>query len=164
MRGRRALAILVAIGGLLFGALGITAMASPADAMTPSAQRYFDRMNALRASVGAPPLREDPELTALAQAWADQMASTQNLVHPPDITQGFSTPWLQVGDNMVRGANIDVNWEQLINSTIHYGNLTNAGYTQVGIGVSIAADGTEDPDASSIGRLACSSSAADACP
>jgi hypothetical protein len=148
MRGRRALAILVAIGGMVFGALGITAMAAvplatAADAMTPSAQRYFDRINAERASVGAPPLREDPELTALAQAWADQMASTQSPGHPPDITQGFSTPWLQVGDNFAFGPNIDVNWDQLMNSTIHRGNIRNAGYTQVGIGVAIATDGTE---------------------
>ena len=58
MRGRRALAILVAVGGLLFGALGITSTA--ADAMTPSAQRYFDRINDERASVGAPPLPRGP--------------------------------------------------------------------------------------------------------
>lgn len=137
------MAILVAIGGLLSGALGITLFASPADAMTPAAQLYFDRINAERASVGAPPLVEDPELTALAQAWADQMAATQRAGHPPDITQGFSTPWWQVGDNFAYGPNTDANWQQLMGSDIHRGNIRNAGYTQVGIGVAIAADGTE---------------------
>jgi hypothetical protein len=153
MTGRRAWAV----GGLVFRALAVVAialvamalvsMARPADAMTFSAQRYLDRINAARAEAGLPALREDPELTALAEAWVGQQATTHSLArdpaHPPDITQGFSTPWLQVGDNIVRGADIDANWEQLRESTIHWGNITNAGYTQVGIGVAIAADGTE---------------------
>jgi len=147
MRGRRAWAILVAMGGVLFGALGLVSIvvtsAPPAGAMTPAAQQYLDRINAERARVGVPPLREDPELTALAQAWADQMAATQRPGHPPDITRGFSTEWLQVGDNFAFGPNVDSNWSQLLASPVHHGNIVNAGYTQVGIGVAIGPDGTE---------------------
>ena len=73
----------------------------PATAQASDVQTLITNTNSLRASVGLPPLQLDPQLSGLAQEWADHMASTNTLEHPPDIEGPVSQPWTLVGDNMV---------------------------------------------------------------
>jgi hypothetical protein len=121
----------------------LAASSEPVGAQTSDRDRYLANMNALRASLGLNALQLDPELTALAQDWAEHMAATEQLEHPPDIRVGVSTPWLELGDNTARGSTFEMAWDALINSPVHYYNLTHPTFTHVGIGVAWSASGVQ---------------------
>lgn len=140
--GRRGWTYLVVMSLSVMG-MSMAVGVAPAHALGPEATDYLARTNALRASIGVQQLQVDEELSALAQAWAEHMASTYTLAHPPDITQGVTAPWLLLGDNMAMGSTIDMAWDGLIHSPVHYHNLSEPRYTHIGIGVAYAADGTQ---------------------
>jgi hypothetical protein len=123
--------------------LSMSVDVAPARALGPEATRYLDATNALRAGLGLSQLQDDPELSALAQAWAEHMAATYTLAHPPDITAGVSAPWMLLGDNMAMGSNFELAWNGLVASPVHYKNLSEPRYTHVGTGVAFASDGTQ---------------------
>jgi hypothetical protein len=129
--------------GLAAVATAVVLLSGPARAQPPEVATYLANINALRASVGAPPLQLEPELMGLSQAWAEHMAATKTLAHPPDITVGFSTPYTLVGDNMALGSTTALTWEALVNSPVHYRNLVDPVFTHVGIGVAYADDGVQ---------------------
>jgi uncharacterized protein YkwD len=114
-----------------------------AGALNADGEAYFAKINALRTSLGLGSLQLDPELTGLAQAWAEHMAATDSLAHPPDITQGVTSPWTRLGDNMASGPTFDSTWQALVESPVHYKNLTDPEFTHVGIGVAYLPDGTQ---------------------
>lgn len=140
--GRRGWTFLV-VAALSVMGLSMSVDVAPARALRPEAARYLEATNALRANLGIQQLQNDPELTALAQAWAEHMAATYTLGHPPDITAGVSSPWRLLGDNMAMGSNFDLAWNGLVNSPVHYKNLSEPRFTHVGTGVAFAADGTQ---------------------
>ena len=142
MRGvRRAIVAGIAMFGVV-AALLISPISS-ASALTPDGNAYLANINALRTSLGLNTLQLDPELTGLSQSWAEHMAATETLAHPPDITAGVTSPWIKLGDNMAMGSTFELTWRALIDSPVHYRNLTDPEFTHVGIGVAYLADGTQ---------------------
>lgn len=140
LRGAVGVATFAAI--MLGASLGISAGA-PAGALSSDGEGYLANINALRGSLGLTPLQLDAELTGLSQSWAEHMASTEQLMHPPDIRVGVTSPWIKLGDNMALGSTFALTWDALINSPVHYRNLTDPDFTHVGIGVAYTADGTQ---------------------
>jgi hypothetical protein len=136
---RQLLVVFVALVVALLCTHGIaTAGAQPSDR-----DRYLANTNALRASLGLGPLQLDPELTALAQNWAEHLAAIEDLEHPPDIRAGVTSPWQELGDNTGRGSTFELAWDALVRSPIHYENLTRPTFTHVGIGVATSASGVQ---------------------
>lgn len=101
------------------------------------------RINGLRASLGLAPYSLNGALAAAAQGHAQWMTDAQSISHTrPD----GSTPTMRaaaagypssfVSENIYGGSSAGVNdaWNFWINSSIHYRGLTNAGYTEIGIG------------------------------
>ena len=140
--GRRGWTFLVVAVVAMMG-LSMSVDVAPVRALGPEATQYLNATNALRANLGLSQLQDDPELSALAQAWAEHMAATYTLAHPPDIRNGVSAPWLLLGDNMAMGSNFDLAWNGLVASPVHYKNLSEPRYTHVGTGVAFASDGTQ---------------------
>ena len=72
-------------------------------------------LHELRAGLGLPPLVLDPELTSVAQSWAEQMAATGVLDHPPDVAAGIDdSRWLELGDNIGKGSTFEIAWQALV--------------------------------------------------
>ena len=143
------------------GAYGITAalgagtlaafvpMCAPAPAPTTQ-QQVVDETNARRADNGLAPLTVDATLTAVAQAHAADQASVDTMSHTGTdgtdagtriTTSGYPTrAW---GENVAGGyttaSSVVVAW---MNSPGHRANILNGTFTQIGIGLAHAADGT----------------------
>lgn len=135
-------AVLVACA--IFTILGTLALspAPQAGALDGYGQDWLAKINSLRTSQGLAPLQLDPELTDLAQGWAQHMADTGLLKHTPDLAANVSSSWTKLGENVGYGPNNDLIWNGFLNSAPHYANLVDPAYTHVGIGVAFRA-GTE---------------------
>lgn len=96
---------------------------------------WLNRVNGLRASVGAGPLRVDSEQTGLAQARAETNAANDKLAHTPNLSAGVTENWANLGENVGAGSQADLIWNAFLNSPPHYQNLTNPAFTHIGIGV-----------------------------
>jgi len=94
--------------------------------------------NEVRVSVGAPALSIDNALSSVARRWAQNMARKEAISHNPDLGTEI-VGWSRLAENVGVGSSIDQVHAALLASPSHYGNLTDAGYSLVGIGV--AADG-----------------------
>jgi uncharacterized protein YkwD len=101
------------------------------------------RINALRASLGLAPYSLNGSLAAAAQSQAEWMAQAQQISHtrpdgstPTTRAAAAGYPSSFVSENIYGGTLATANdaWNFWINSSIHYRGLTNAGYTEVGIG------------------------------
>jgi hypothetical protein len=127
--------------------LSASASSAPArveQAASPQVNAYLAYTNNLRASQGLAPLQLDSELTALAQSWAEHIAVIGELVHPEDVREGLDeSRWLKLGDNVAKGSTIELAWAGLLESPVHYTNLTDPDFTHIGIGVGYAPDGTQ---------------------
>jgi uncharacterized protein YkwD len=129
-RGRRSAATIVAVVLLAVALAGCM----PNDART-----FLDRTNSLRRSVGAPALKEHDTLTAKAESWARQMASTGRLGHST-LTAGVSSlNWKALGENVGYSSPTSNTYLTIHNAFVrssgHYANLVKAGYTHMGVGV-----------------------------
>jgi hypothetical protein len=109
--------------------------ATAAGAQSGDVQDWLGKINGLRSSRGLAPLVVDGELTALAQGWADHMAGQGRLSHTPNLAAGISSDWSKLGENVGMGPNSDMIWGGFLGSAPHYANLTDPGFTHVGIGV-----------------------------
>jgi hypothetical protein len=111
----------------------------PAHAFEPGAEADFlARINALRSSVGAPPLAMDPNLTGVARDWSSSMANGTGLAHNPNlrsIIDGITTAWRKLGENVGWGTSVAQLHDALVNSPHHYANLVDPDFHVVGIGV-----------------------------
>jgi hypothetical protein len=125
------LAVLTSVCVLLF-ALFIPVQTAAASGNTSS--DYVSRINALRAAVHVQPLLVDGELTGLAQAWANHMASTGVLSHS-SLTAGITEPWGKLGENVGVGPDNPTIWNAFLHSAEHYANLVDPAYNRVGVGV-----------------------------
>jgi uncharacterized protein YkwD len=92
----------------------------------------LELLNAIRASVGAPPLAINSTMSNFALGWSQEM-SPSGLRHSswPD---GENTAWYSNGSITPQAAAVFFNnaWG---NSPGHYSNMINASYTEVGIGL-----------------------------
>jgi uncharacterized protein YkwD len=99
-------------------------------------------VNETRAALGRPPLRVTDELTRKAQVVADELARTGQLVHSSDLSVGVSKPYSLLGENEGYGSTVAQIHEMLVASPDHFAIMIDPRYTEIGIGITIAADGT----------------------
>lgn len=111
------------------------ASAGPGGSIEAERAQFLAYLNQLRASQGLPALQVDPELTALAQEWANGIAAARQMVHPDNPGAYVSTPWLRLGENVAYGSTTEITWQGLVDSQAHYQNMVDPGFTHVGIGV-----------------------------
>lgn len=109
------------------------------------------RINNLRGSLGLPAYTLNGALGAAAQNQASWMASTGQVTHqqadgstPSVRAQRAGYPSSAVSENIYMGglATVDTAWQFWLNSAVHYNGLTNAVYSEVGIGVASGEHGT----------------------
>ncbi|MFC4554137.1 CAP domain-containing protein [Georgenia faecalis] len=108
------------------------------------------KLNGYRGSNGMPALGRDATLDAVAQNWAQWMASNRVLQHNPNYASEIGPGWSASGENIVRntgGASMSAdtvvnwmfNWWQ--NSAPHRANMLNDRYTHVGVGYVMGSGG-----------------------
>ena len=119
-----------------------TSGTTPAGANEPGLEsQYVAGVNAVRADAGLPPLATDGELTAVARAWADQMASENRIWHNPNLGGQVSAPWLKIGENVGTGVEVSSVMSAFVNSAAHYRNIVDADFDYIGVGVTYGSDG-----------------------
>jgi hypothetical protein len=133
----------VAIAAVLVGLAGTK----------PAAAQVFVRVdellsltliNASRATAGAAPLRESPQLDVMARAQAARMAGRGEIYHNPNLASDATKTglhWLRVGENVGVGPDIPVIHQAFLDSPHHRDNLLFPSYNLMGVGV---APGTGD--------------------
>jgi hypothetical protein len=133
----------------LLAAAAVTLVLLSTGAATPAASaaepglesEYVAGVNAARADAGLPPLAVDGELTAVARAWADQMASENRIWHNPNLGNQISAPWMKVGENVGTGVEVSAVMNAFINSPAHYRNIVDPDFDYIGVGVTYGTDG-----------------------
>ncbi len=100
------------------------------------------RVNETRAALGRPPVRVTEELTRKAQALADQLAITGELAHSSDLAAGVARPYSLIGENEGYGETVEQIHTLLVASPEHFAIMIDPRFTEIGVGVAIAADGT----------------------
>src|SRR5204863_4882534 len=112
-------------------------------------------INAIRANRGLPSLAVDGQLTDVARTWSAHMDADGAISHNPSLGSQVSG-WRTLGENVGTGTTLDSIENALENSAHHFANMVDPNFTQIGVGVVQASDGsywvTEDfkqPSASS---------------
>ena len=100
------------------------------------------RVNETRAALGRPSLRITEELTAKAQALADRLAQEGRLEHSTDLSSGIAQPYELIGENEGYGASVEQIHSLLTASQEHFSIMIDPRFTELGIGIAIATDGT----------------------
>lgn len=141
--------------GLLAAAAGALALALFSACTTESAAevKTYERINAMRAEAGLPPLKPDPGLLTIARQRSDDMAKQGYFSHePPDgcnyvcLMDENGVPYAYAGENIAWN---DYPWDQTAdvavrlwqNSPPHYANITNCHYERFATGVAKASNG-----------------------
>lgn len=106
----------------------------PAQAAAGDAARLLALTNQVRAAQGLPALTTDPQLTAVAQAWATELAGRGVISHNPSV-RAQVRGWEVLGENVGVGGNVDAIHAGFVASPTHYANLVDAAYTKVGFGI-----------------------------
>jgi uncharacterized protein YkwD len=133
--------ILVAVAAVatsfLLPAVAVSADEPVAAETTVSAERsaaeFQGLINSLRSGLGLPALQVHSGLAASAQSWAQSMANSGALAHDPGLGSAVAG-WSSIGENVGMGPSVSSIWAAFLASPQHYSNLTNPGYTHIGIG------------------------------
>lgn len=108
------------------------------------AQNIVNKTNAYRASHGLAPVRTSPELTNIAQNWADHLATTEKLEHRPQHWNVYPSYIPAGGENVLQDW-YDYSDDQVVklfaDSPGHNKIMLDPRAKSVGIGVSIAPSG-----------------------
>ena len=97
-------------------------------------QDFLNRTNALRASLGLGQLHLNNELLVKARNWSETQAEAGTIFHST-LTDGVTQNWHRLGENVGMGPDVASIHDALVRSPRHYENLTDPGFTEVGIGV-----------------------------
>ena len=130
--------LLLALTAVAFALLAPTparAARSTTAVHAQSAGEWLGLINGLRASRGLAPLQVSGEQTGLAQQRAEINAANNQLAHTPSLPAGVSENWTNLGENVGAGGSVDTIWNAFLSSPRHFANLTNPGFTHIGIGV-----------------------------
>ncbi|HEY0870841.1 MAG TPA: CAP domain-containing protein [Acidothermaceae bacterium] len=111
--------------------VGSAALASPAFA-SPAGD-LGAATNASRTSNGLPALTVNASLTAVAQAWANQLAAANVLSHNPALRNQVSD-WSVLGENVGMAGDIPTVQAAFMASPPHRANILDPRYTQMGVG------------------------------
>lgn len=130
--------VALAAAALAAGLLPTITATPVAGADAGAEAQFVSATNGVRASVGAPPLGVDGVLTAKARGWAQYMADggcgAATICHS-NLPDGVSEPWQRLGENVGVGASVDQIQGALVASPGHYRNMTDPGFTRIGVGV-----------------------------
>lgn len=106
--------------------------------------QLLDRLNATRAAKKKTPLTLHRGVTAVAQAWANKMASgAVRFQHNPNVASQVPGGWSSLGENIAMRSNNDLAalHQQWVTSPSHYANMVGS-CTHVGIAVARASNGS----------------------
>lgn len=123
----RLLAVLSALAILPF--LGATAASADVAAET----QFITLLNQARAANGLPAYSVTADLTEVARAQAQRMASSGTLYHNPNLATDV-TEWTSVGENVGYGPSPQALNSALLASPGHRANMLSGTFTQVGVG------------------------------
>ena len=105
-------------------------------------QTIFNKVNELRISLGLKPVTRYAQLDAIAQDWAQHMASQNTMTHRPHFSDGYPSGWSTASENVaMRGGSAlsgDVGaqiFEQWLHSPGHYANMVAPDANALGIGM-----------------------------
>jgi hypothetical protein len=122
--------------------LSTGAAAPQAAAAEPGLEsQYVSGVNGVRAEAGLPPLAVDGQLTAVARAWADRMASENRIWHNPNLGNEVAGAWMKIGENVGTGVEVSSVMSAFVNSPAHHRNIVDADFDYIGVGVTYGSDG-----------------------
>jgi uncharacterized protein YkwD len=111
---------------------------------TSDENALFAATNQSRADNSLSALQYDPQASAVANAWANQLASSQTLSHNPNLAAqlGAVAPdWTRIGENVGFGPSVPTLENAFMNSAPHRSNILGQ-YNRVGIGATRDGNGT----------------------
>ena len=133
---RRTLAALITAVALLVGQFAVTAApAGAAELSTAEEQDFLSTINALRASRGVAPLQLYSGIVDSARSHTWSMQEAGSIFHTNNLADGAPSNWTKLGENVGKGPNIDILMDAFMGSSGHLRNLTDPGFTHIGIGV-----------------------------
>lgn len=126
-------------------------------------QSLFEMLNAARASEQTPPLQRQARLDELAQAHAEAMRARGMIAHdsgdglPPERLDHAGLSARRVGENLAFARTLGAAHRALWDSPSHRGNLLDAGFGAVGLGIAVAApaSGSSAGEGASAGVWVC---------
>lgn len=117
--------------------------------LTNEEQKALNLLNSDRAANGLPALRVNLRLVNLAESYAQDMINRNYFSHtnpeglsPFDRMSRASIQYGYAGENLAINSAIDTAERAFMNSPGHRANILNGHYTQVGVGVRHAANGS----------------------
>ncbi|MFC8733098.1 CAP domain-containing protein [Luteimicrobium sp. NPDC057192] len=113
-----------------------TLLVAPTAAHASGAGTLAADINAARASAGLGRLVYDGSLTGVAQAWANHMASTDQLAHNPSTPAQIRGGWSAWGENVgfTTTGSASVLHQAFMASAGHRANILNKSFTSLGVG------------------------------
>ena len=130
----------VLVGVLVLAALGVIWLPVGATA-SPEFEAEFVRLAGReRSAAGLPAYAERADLADVARRWARRMAAEGRLYHNPRLGDEVDN-WQAVGENVGRGPSVDDIHRAFMDSADHRREILSTDFTEVGVGVAIAADG-----------------------
>lgn len=126
---------------LAVAAAALIGMSSGRALAGPNEGDFFGAANAARASAGLPAYAYAGDLSAVARAQAERMASSGSLYHNPDLGGAVSN-WQGLAENVGTGTNFQVIQQAFMNSADHRAAILDSGYTQMGVGTAVDKKGT----------------------
>ncbi|MFA9445291.1 CAP domain-containing protein [Egicoccus sp. AB-alg6-2] len=158
LHSRRPLSLFALLSGLL-GLIATLLIASPAPAEAArarsadesAAERHLvAEHNRIRSGASRASLTAASDLTEAARAWSDEMARTGTFVHNPSVGRQICC-WTAWGENIAWAGPVDAigGWKPTadrimrgwMDSTGHRDNILSSTFDEVGIGISVAANG-----------------------
>jgi uncharacterized protein YkwD len=107
-------------------------------------QSLFEMLNAARSTEQTPPLRRQARLDELAQAHVEAMRRRGTIAHdsgdglPPERLDHAGLSARRVGENVAFARTLGAAHRALWDSPSHRGNLLDAGFGAVGIGIAVS--------------------------
>jgi uncharacterized YkwD family protein len=110
--------------------------------------RLLELVNQERARAGVPPLTLHTRLSEVARLKSEDMARHHYFAHqsptygsPFEMMRSFGIRYIMAGENLALSGSADRAHSALMNSPAHRGNILNARYTHIGIGMAAGSRG-----------------------
>jgi uncharacterized protein YkwD len=134
--GRRVTALVAAASAAIVTLTGLVAAPSAQASTSGSESAFVSSINDARDDAGRAALSTSSDLTSVARAWAQRMASSNTLKHNPNLTSQVKG-WRYVGENVGVGGDVASLHRAFMDSAPHKANILDRDYTQIGVGVAM---------------------------
>ena len=115
-------------------AIAVVTLFALSGCLTQSQGKAHGLVNESRARAGIHALAHDSQAQAKAQAWAENLASRNQLAHSR-LSDGMGSNWQAIAENVGWGSSIDHVHQQFMSSSSHRRNVLDRGMTHLGTGV-----------------------------